>query len=131
VYSRYSKSLNDVTLQRNGGLHESVSCMKEGAVKVGDEDVTRTQNTVANARCGSRVIYGVHPVVTVIGPISRGGLRVIVGPRVKHAKLETIGIAYAVIIIQNRDGIWQLIYAVNGSVAEALASENVWTGSDG
>jgi hypothetical protein len=45
--------------------------------------------------------------------------------------METIGIAYAMIIIQTHDGSWQLIYVVDVSVAEALASEFASTGGDG
>jgi hypothetical protein len=35
------------------------------------------------------------------------------------------------IIIQTHDGSWQLIYVVDVSVAEALASEYAWIGSVG
>jgi hypothetical protein len=63
------------------GCVESALCMKERGVNRGGEDVAPTQNTVANARCGSRVISGVHPVVTVMKPIGRGRLRIPVFPK--------------------------------------------------
>jgi hypothetical protein len=77
---RYSKSVKAGALQGNGRLRGKCVVYERG-VNRGGEDVAPTQNTVANARCGSRVISGVHPVVTVMKPIGRGRLRIPVFPK--------------------------------------------------